>query len=103
VKCTNSLDPFIFDIVPSIANHQDYVRIVSSSGGPENIEDNAKLIASSATAPVIAPKKKRRIIENKAPELIESTDSLFLLKNKPTTEETQQPSKSEELRKELEK
>ncbi len=47
VRCEEQTAPFVFDLVPSRARHQDVVHIRSSFGSPALSESDLKLIDSS--------------------------------------------------------
>lgn len=42
---------YVFDVVPSRANHQDYVRVRGAAGSPETTGFSAKAIAGSRIEP----------------------------------------------------
>lgn len=67
VKCGQKIDPYIFDIVPSRINHQDYLKINVSYGEPEEEKENNEVLNK-------IPKKKKPIsIEVKKPEQVQET------------------------------
>lgn len=84
VKCGQKVDPYIFDIVPSRINHQDYLKINVSYGEPEEEKDNNEALSK-------IPKKKKPIsIEVKKPEQLPETP-LDKLKSKNRQIEVEPP------------
>lgn len=83
VKCGQKLDPYIFDIVPSKTNHQDYLKINVSYGEPEEEADSNQALSK------VPKKHKPVVIEVKKPEQIKESD-IDKLKNK-TREESAKP------------
>jgi hypothetical protein len=47
VRCEEQLAPFVFDLIPSRAKHQDVILIRSSIGSPTLAQENLELIESS--------------------------------------------------------
>ena len=84
VKCGQKIDPYIFDVVPSKVNHQDYLKINVSYGEPEEEKDTNETLNKM-------PKKRKAVsIEVQIPEPKPETP-LEKLKNKNRTIEVEQP------------
>lgn len=92
VRCGQKIDPFIFDVVPSKKNHQDYLKINMSFGEPmEELEKQEPLnkVSNLKKKPlkievkpleqkkdeITALKEKKRIIEVEPPR--EKLDDLI--------------------------
>lgn len=84
VKCGQKIDPYIFDVVPSKVNHQDYLKINVSYGEPQEEKD------SNETLNKMPKKRKAVTIEVQKPEPKPETP-LEKLKNKNRTIEVEQP------------
>lgn len=84
IKCGQRIDPYIFDIVPSKTNHQDYLKINMSYGEPEEEKDENRALSK-------IPKKRKAIsIEVKKLEIKPETQ-LEKLKSKTRTIEVEPP------------
>ena len=84
VKCGQKVDPYIFDIVPSRVNHQDYLKINVSYGEPEEEKDNNEALSK------IPKKRKPIIVEVKKPEQVQESP-LEKLKSKNRQIEVEPP------------
>lgn len=80
VRCGQKTDPFVFDIVPSKKNHQDYIKINMAFGEPtEELQKQEPLNKVSNI------KKKRVVIDVKPPEPIKDEITKLKEKKRPTT------------------
>jgi hypothetical protein len=88
VKCGQKIDPYIFDVIPSRSNHQDYLKINLSYGEPTTENDEAEALNK-------VPKKKNpRSIEVKPLELktdIKPETPIEKLKSKTRSVEVEPP------------
>lgn len=100
VKCGQKIDPYIFDVIPSRTNHQDYLKINLSYGEPTSENDETEALNK------IPKRKKPTTIEIKPLELqqdIKPESDLDILKNKTRTIEIEPPrEKLDDLLKEKE-
>jgi hypothetical protein len=78
VRCTNSKNPFVFDVVASRRFHQDFLKIDSVYGGPVRVNAGLRLLDSSSYSRVNDKKKVLREAKDEEPVEVEQPSVVMM-------------------------